>query len=101
MGLRTDLQTLLEAFLTTGKVYFQAPLTVKMEYPCIVYERRAARTDFADNEPYHLENQYQVTLIDPNPDSDIWAKIASLPKCLYETHYNVDGLNHDVFNLYY
>lgn len=101
MAPRTDLQTILESFLDAGKVYFQAPLTVKMEYPCIVYERKAARVTFADNEPYSFEDQYQVTLIDPDPDSDIRRKIASLPKCLYETHYTVDGLNHEVFNLYF
>jgi len=56
---------------------------------------------FADDIPYTHHWQYQVTVIDKNPDSEIPARIANLPMCKFEHHYTSDNLNHDVYNLYY
>lgn len=102
MGQRSDLQTLLESLLDAGgKVYFQPPDSVKMQYPCIVYQRYSALTEFADGSPYIHTKRYQVTVIDPNPDSPIVDKVAALPMCTYNRFFVVTNLNHDVFNLYY
>lgn len=99
MGLRLDLHDILKE-LTTN-VYFQAPPNTGMAYPCIVYKRDNADTKFADDRPYSHTQRYQVTLIDPDPDSDILGKIAALPKCLYDRNFVADNLNHDVFVLYF
>lgn len=99
MGARLDLQTLLEDTLGSENVYFQPPPSLKMNYPCIRYERSAATTTFADNNPYTREKQYKLTLIDKNPDSSIPDQIALLPKCIFDRHYTADGLNHDVFTI--
>lgn len=72
-----------------------------MQFPCIVYQRDSANTKFADDSPYSYTQRYQVTLIDQNPDSDILAKIAALPMCIYNRGFATAGLNHDVFVLYY
>lgn len=72
-----------------------------MEYPCIVYKRDIARTEFSDNVPYLYSKRYQVTVIDRNPDSDIPDRVAKLPLCNFYQAFVVDGLNHDVFSLYY
>jgi hypothetical protein len=72
-----------------------------MEYPCIVYQRDAGNTKFADNSPYSYTQRYQVTLIDRDPDSSVLVKIADLPRCLYNRGFAVNGLNHDVFILYF
>jgi len=101
MSRRIDLQNLLIGLLGTSNVYFQPPATITMSYPCIVYERTRINTDFADNNPYGIYTQYKVTVIDKNPDSPIPMKIAALSRCIYDRHYAVDNLNHDVFNLYY
>lgn len=71
-----------------------------MQYPCIVYQRHSARTDFAGNEPYRYDKRYQVTVIDRNPDSEIPDKVAGLRLCVFDRHYVANNLNHDVFNLY-
>ena len=76
MALRTDLGNILKAILGSEAVYFQPPPTVQMVYPCIVYERTKINSTFADNNPYNFEKQYQVTVIDKNPDSLIPDKIA-------------------------
>jgi hypothetical protein len=99
MGLRSDLQTLLLEI--TPKVYFQPPPDLKMVYPCIVYQRDFADTKFAGNFPYSYTQRYQVTLIDRNPDSEILAKIAALPMCLFDRNFATSGLNHDVFTLFF
>lgn len=72
-----------------------------MLYPAIVYERDSANTDFAGNKPYLSVKRYQVTVIDADPDSDIPDKIAALSQCLFDRHFNANGLNHDVFTLYF
>lgn len=101
MGLRLDLQTLLEEILGSENVYFQPPETVKLVYPCIIYSRNSGDVDFADNINYRYYIQYDVMVIDKNPDSEILSKIAALPLCKHSRHYTLNNLNHDVFTLYY
>lgn len=86
---------------TESRVYFQPPATVKMKYPCIVYKRSLVHTEYADDELYDYTNGYTVTVIDPNPDSEILSKMLNLPLCRPDRHYTADNLNHDVFNIYY
>lgn len=101
MAPRLELQTLLEEILGGGNVYFQPPPNVQMQFPCIVYKRDDARTEFADNNPYSYTKRYQVTVIDRNPDSDIPDKVAALPMCIFNRWFAGDNLHHDVFNLYF
>ena len=84
-------------------VYFQPPSTVKMKYPCIVYSRseRNSRIQVANGKPYIYRRAYKVTHIDPNPDSAVIDALVNLPYCRYETHFNKDNLNHDVFTIFY
>lgn len=101
MGLRTDLQSKLEALLGSRNVYFQPPATVKIQYPCIIYTRHQDRTNHADNVKYQTRKSYQVTVVDKDPDSLIPDKVFHLPLCRFDRHYTADNLNHDVFILYY
>lgn len=101
MGQRLELQTLLTSILGSGNVYFQPPPSVKMKYPCIIYKRDDAITNFADNKPYANKKRYQVTVIDQNPDSEIPDKIAKLPFCIFDRFYTADNLNHDVYNIFF
>jgi len=106
MGSRLDLQVKFQSIIGVRSdgnpnVYFQPPETVKMYYPCIVYSRNSANTQFADDNPYVHKIRYQVMVIDKDPDSVIPGKIAQLPMCLFDRYYTADNLNHDVYNLYY
>lgn len=96
---RLELQALLEQYCEN--VYFQPPMSVRMKYPAIVYQRDDIYNHHADNGPYHLAHVYQVTVIDRDPDSEIVENVAKLPRCRYERHYTADDLNHDVFVIYY
>lgn len=84
-----------------SRVYFQPPATVKMEYPCIVYKRIRVSPLHADNRLYRHMMGYMVTVIDPNPDSEIPDRILNLPLSRHDRYYTADNLNHDVFNVYY
>lgn len=72
-----------------------------MQYPCIVYQRDTATTEFANNVPYNRTLRYQVTVIDPDPDSEVPGRVAALPMCTQNRFFAVDNLNHDVFQLYF
>lgn len=99
MAPRLELQTLLETF--TPKVYFQPPTNVQLVYPCIIYERDQARTNFADDRPYKFMLRYSVMVIDPNPDSIIPSKVAAMPISTFNRFFTVNNLNHDVYNVYF
>lgn len=99
MGQRSELQTLLETLCE--HVYFQPPLNVTVEYPCIIYKRDFAATNYADNNPYNNTIRYLITVIDRNPDSDIPKKVAALPRSSFNRFYTAEMLNHDVFHIYF
>lgn len=82
-------------------VYYQPPPSVKLKYPCIIYERRSGDTSYADNKPYRFDYSYTVTYIDPDPDSGVPFKIAELPMCKMDRCFTSDNLNHSVFIIYY
>lgn len=79
-------------------VWFQAP--PRLRYPAIIYERAQNNAQYADNFPYIYDHRYQVTVIDPDPDSNIPDKIARLPKCISDRSFVAENLHHDVFMIY-
>lgn len=101
MAPRSQLQTVLSSIPSVKAAYFQPPATMRMEYPCIVYERSKIDTRFADNSPYLLKTRYSLTVIDRNPDSGIQMQVAQLPLCTHDRSFRSDGLNHDSFVLYF
>lgn len=98
---RLELQSILKDILGSNNVYFQPPNGLQIQYPCIVYLRDDAKTEFANDKPYSNTKRYQVTVIDRNPDSDIPDKVALLPMCSFNRFYTADNLNHDVFTLFF
>jgi len=99
MASRLQLQSLLETI--TARVYFQPPTNISLQYPCIIYRRDSAKSEFANNEKYRYTKRYQVTVIDRDPDSVLPDKVAALPLCAFDRFYTADGLNHDVYNLFF
>lgn len=72
-----------------------------MTYPAIVYQRAAANTKHADNQPYNVTDQYEITVIDRDPDSKIHRMVASLSSSRHTRSFIFEGLNHDVYNLFF
>lgn len=98
-----DRQPLLQTLLSelAPHVYFQPPENIVIEYPCIIYKRDSASTQYAGNRPYRYDKRYQVMVIDRDPSSPIPDKVAMLPTAAFDRHYTADNLNHDVFNLFF
>jgi hypothetical protein len=101
VGSRVNLHYVLTDILGSNYVYFQPPESIKLEYPCILYERVRFDGKYANNKKYAKTTRYQVTVIDLDPDSDVLTHILDLPLCSHDRHFAKDGLNHDVFELYY
>lgn len=98
---RLELQKMLEDLLGSKNVYYQTPASIKMNYPAIVYSKEAIDSRHANNVPYLHDTRYKVTVIDRNPDNPIIRELIGLPLSSYDRHYESDGLNHDVINLYW
>ena len=98
---RLSLQTKLEELLGSRHVYYRPPENLKMEYPCIRYKRDNIVSKHADNINYNNTDRYLLIIIDKNPDNSVIEKLLELSMCSFETHYEVDGLNHDVLSIYY
>lgn len=102
MDRRQKFQQALEALqVPPVKVYFQPPETVKMVYPCIVYEFDRGETKFAGNKPYNYEQLYEVKLISRSPEPALFEKLVALPKSIHARFFVADNLNHNVFSIYF
>lgn len=99
MGTRLELDALLRALLGSSNVYFQPPPEHMLLYPCIIYSRTNIRSSHADDLPYKHDKQYTVTVIDPDPDSELPDKLSKIPRSIFDRHFTTDNLNHDVFNI--
>ncbi len=102
MASRLELQNELETLLGSDHVYFQPPASIKISYPCIIYNLSNIQARRADNMPYNLDNAYEVTYIDKNPDNTLKTQmIEHFQKCRFNRFFTSDNLNHYVYNLYY
>lgn len=101
MADRLQLHEVLCGILSTRNAYFQTPASVQMKYPAIVYGLDDIKNTFANDGVYSSLRRYSVTVIDKNPDSPIVGRVAALPTCRFNRHYEKDNLNHDVFTIYF
>lgn len=100
---RLEFQELLQEVsgLEEEAVHFQPPSGTQMSYPAITYSRSRPETDFADNLKYRNSQGYTVTVIDYDPDNVIREKIANIRYSSFDRFYTADGLNHDVFTIFF
>lgn len=101
MATRLQLQTLLELVLESENVYFQPPENIKMNYPAVVYKPSYEFREFADNLTYRLKDQYELTIIDRNPDSPARHRIRKIQGITFVRFFEANKLNHYVYSLYY
>ena len=102
MANRLNLQAELSVLPNVKKAYFQPPASVKMVYPCVRYVLSGLNAIKANDKMYHGTKRYSVTVIDTDPDSEIYLEIMSrFPMCSFDRFYTADNLNHWVLTLYY
>lgn len=98
---RQGLSDILHKIPGVNGVYYQAPASVEMKYPCIRYELSGIPIRRGDNIPYLGCKRYTCTVIDENPDSTIPDAMFNIPYCTFDLVYVADGLNHFVFTVYF
>lgn len=99
MGSRLNLHQILKAICPN--CYFQPPLSLKLKYPCIIYEKSYEKITHANNHPYLHDNRYTVNVLDRDPDSTLPGQVAQLKSCSFDRRFEVDGLYHSVYVIYY
>lgn len=99
MGLQLELEEL----LGTGNVYFQPGSSVRLKYPCFVFNRTTAYQPKANDKTYLFRPGYEVIYINRDePDPEMLEKVAlHFLNCRYDRHMVVDNLHHDYFTIYY
>ena len=98
---RVELNCLLQKTLGSNNVYFQPPESLKIKYPCIIYEIDNIAPIYADDTTYHVWRSYQITLITKDPDSCLVDKVSYLPRIHFNRFFTTNNLNHYVFTMYY
>lgn len=98
---QSQIQVLLSGIPEVKAAYFQAPPATAMVYPCILYSLDTRESLHADNAPYRKTKRYQVTVMDRDPTSTIPDAVQDLPLSSFERRYVVEGLYHDIFNIYF
>jgi hypothetical protein len=99
---RLELHRKLCDALDSENVYYQPPESVKLKYPCIIYERAKTDVRYANNKVYNATKCYDLTLIYKNADSELFDKIlTSFQMIQHDRSFKSDNLYHDVFKLYY
>ena len=95
---RQELHSLLVGILSTESdsphVYFQAPESVKLVYPCILYKLRTMTSDYADDIPYVSTIGYDVTYITRSPVSTVPALLLKEQYMAFDRYYVADNLHH-------
>jgi hypothetical protein len=89
----------------TGRpAYFQPPTspTIKLQYPCTIYNLSDVYTNSADDQNYRAIRRYQVTYITKDPDDALIDEFLLHFKSIsFSRHFTSDGLNHYIYDLYY
>ena len=102
MASRLELHAELCKLLGSDHVYFQPPSSIRISYPCIIYNLANIQARRADNFAYNLDNGYEVTYIDKDPDNTFKTRMMEyFPKCRFNRFFTNDNLNHYVYTLYY
>ena len=101
MASRIELQSKLEEVLGSRNVYFQPPASLRMKYPAIVYSRSKIGNHHAGDDIYLQDRSYDLTLIYPDPDSQIMEKLLKLKYCSFDRQFVSDNLNHFTFTIYF
>lgn len=102
MAERLQLQKDLVNLLGSKNVYYDPPETIKLQYPCFIYQSDIPYDVKANNRSYMYVKRYSVTYIDTNPDNDMTKRIlTTFGHASAGNPYTSDGLHHYPFDIYY
>ncbi len=84
-----------------GKVYYNPPENTSLVYPCFIYKLADIYVQRADDGPYSLYDQYQLTFIHQDVDSPVVRQLMQLEYIQFDRRFHASGLVHDVFVIYH
>lgn len=97
---RLTLQAALEEFLGSRNVYYQPPETIKLKYPCIIYEMNRIQKIPADNIAYLKNKEYSLTIVHKDADSELPDTILDHFEYIgFDRSYVSDNLYHEVYTI--
>lgn len=100
MANRLDLQEKLEELIGKSRVFFQPPESIKLKYPCLLYNLENIDQRFADDKTYLGKKRYSLTYITKNPDDNKVEEILNTFSLLrFDRCYTADNLNHYVYTI--
>lgn len=97
---RIMLHKKLEEVLGSKNVYFQPPASIRLSYPCIVYNLSTANDVHANNHIYRRLYRFTMTYITKDPDDPKRDKLDDLQYCSFDRSFASDNLNHFVYTIY-
>lgn len=100
MVTRLELHEKLCEILGSAHVYFQPPSSIRMAYPCFVYEMDRVFGPKADDRMYLKHRRYSIKYISRDPENAVIDAMLELPYCSFDRRFIVDNLYHDCFNIY-
>lgn len=99
---REEFRDKLREFIGSNNTYYRPPETVKMSYPCVVYDMDKPHILRANNRIYSFKNCYTVTFISTNTQwIDIETVLNAFEFSEFDRVYISDRLTHWVFRIYY
>ena len=98
---RLEIQSMLENMLGSRNVYYQAPASIKINYPAIIYSLESMTNDHASNGVYRTKKAYKVIYIDSNPDNEMVSVLNNIIHSTFNSHYVSDNLNHYAYTIYF
>lgn len=106
MASRLDLDTKLREIIgNNGKVYFQPPESIKIDYPCFIYSLSDIKQKQADNLNYLNSKEYTVNYISRDCDDKMLDNLLEDRSTEYlfvfVKRYAKNGLYYNVFKIYY
>ena len=101
---RLFLHSLLQSAFPDVTIYYRPPGNILLEYPCIVYEKKAAEPSFSNMTTYVIGTRYQLSFLSklPGYSNTQLMYVALHGQGLVVTSndsYESDDIVHDVFNV--
>lgn len=98
--LRRKLHEKLKTIIGSEAVYYQPPESLKMKYPCVVYNLSSLNQKYGDNKLYLYNRCYEVTIICYDPINTYQEKMLELEKVRFNRHFVSDGLNQYSYTIF-
>lgn len=95
---RLTLHAKLKTLFPNYKLYFRPPNTIKLEYPCIVYDLAMQEPRHANNTLYTLYLEFEITIISVLPGVTS-SDILTIPSSRQQSHFISNNLVHDVYKV--